>query len=103
MRTIMTRLHRFAVILTIIVATPWPAAAIDGDAARGRRFFGACAACHSLEADRNMTGPSLAGVWGRHAGGLSSFERYSPALKSSAVVWNDQTLDEWLKDPAHFI
>ena len=32
-------------------------AAETGDAARGARVFRACAACHSLEPDRNLTGP----------------------------------------------
>ena|SRR5258708_3056644 len=27
----------------------------------------------------------------------------SPALKSSGIIWNDDTLDEWIKDPQHFI
>jgi cytochrome c2 len=35
--------------------------------------------------------------------GLASFSRYSPALKSSDVVWNDKTLDEWLKDPQQVV
>jgi cytochrome c len=50
-----------------------------------------------------MTGPSLAELWNRKAGSLPSFPRYSPALKSSGIVWNDDTLDVWLKDPQHFI
>jgi cytochrome c len=75
----------------------------DGDPVRGQRAFGACAACHSLESDRNMTGPSLSGLWNRKAGGLSSFTRYSPALKSSGLVWDDASLDEWLRDPQHVI
>jgi cytochrome c len=50
-----------------------------------------------------MTGPSLAELWSRQAGGLQSFERYSPALKSSGIIWQDNTLDEWIKDPQHFI
>jgi cytochrome c len=70
-----------------------------GDPSHGAQLFRACAACHSLQPDENMTGPSLAGLWGRKAGGLPSFARYSPALKSSGVVWNDGTLDAWLKDP----
>jgi cytochrome c len=74
-----------------------------GDPNRGAQLYRACAACHSLEPDRNMTGPSLAGVWGRKAGTLASFPRYSPAVKGSDVVWNEQTLDSWLQDPAHFI
>ena len=51
-----------------------------GDAEKGAAVFRACAACHSLKPDRNMTGPSLAGFWERKAGALASFERYSPAL-----------------------
>lgn len=75
----------------------------QGDPARGQRAFGPCAACHSLQPDRNMTGPSLAGLWNRKAGSLASFSRYSSALQSSNVVWNDKTLDAWITDPAHFI
>ena len=70
-----------------------------GDSARGARAFGACAACHSLEPGRHQTGPSLAGVWGRKAGALESFPRYSAALKRSGIVWNERTLDAWLANP----
>jgi cytochrome c len=76
-----------------------PASAQLGDAARGQQNFRACAPCHSLEPDRNMTGPSLANLWGRKAGGLSSFERYSAALKASGIIWDDRSLDGWLTDP----
>ena len=75
----------------------------SGDAANGAQLFRACAGCHSLVPDRNMTGPSLAGFWGRKAGTLQSFERYSPALKASVVVWEAASLDRWLKAPAEFI
>src|SRR5713226_2307270 len=75
----------------------------SGDAASGAQLYRACAGCHSLVSDRNMTGPSLAGIWGRKAGTLQSFERYSPALKASVVVWDAATLDQWLKAPAELI
>jgi cytochrome c len=87
----------------VILALVWPAAAADGNPERGQRVYGACAPCHSLEPNRNMTGPSLAELWNRKAGTLASFTRYSPALKSSDVVWNDKSLDEWIDDPQHFI
>src|SRR6266567_1046979 len=77
--------------------------AADGNAARGQRAFNACAPCHSLEPQRNMTGPSLAELWNRKAGSLASFSRYSPALKSASIVWNDKTLAEWIKDPQHVV
>jgi cytochrome c len=86
--------------MMILVA---PASAVDGDATRGQQLFGACAACHSLEPNRSMTGPSLADLWKRKAGSLSSFPRYSSALKSADFTWDDRTLNEWLKDPQHFI
>lgn len=66
-------------------------------------FARACAACHSFEPNRNMTGPSLAGVWGRKAGTLDSFDRYSAALTSANVIWNAGSLDQWLKSPSRFI
>jgi cytochrome c len=88
-------------VMTVLstVALLSPALAEPGDAARGARDFRACAPCHSLEPDRNMTGPSLAGLWGRKAGSLPSFERYSDALKSSGIIWDDRSLDGWLTDP----
>jgi cytochrome c len=70
-----------------------------GDSTRGARAFGACAACHTLEPGRHLTGPSLAGLWGRKAGVLKSFPRYSAALKRSGIVWNERTLDAWLANP----
>jgi cytochrome c len=74
-----------------------------GNPAQGQRIFGACAACHSLRPDQNMTGPSLADLWGRKAGSLPSFNRYSPALKSANITWDDKTLNEWINDPQHLV
>jgi cytochrome c len=85
------------------IAVGSDAMAQRSDVDRGQRDFRACAACHSLEPGRNMTGPSLADLWSRKAGGLASFERYSDALKSSGIVWDDNTLDEWLTDPQHLV
>lgn len=86
-----------------LLALPHTAFGADGDATRGQRIFRACAACHSLEADKNMTGPSLSGLFGRKAGSLTSFSRYSTPLKSSGVIWNDETLDQWIADPQHVV
>jgi cytochrome c len=90
-----------AVLASIIIASQSFAA--EGNSARGQRVFGACATCHSLQPDQNMTGPSLANVWNRRAGSLESFSRYSDALKSANIVWNGKTLDEWIKDPQRVV
>lgn len=89
-----------AIGIALSLAVPALAA---GDPEHGGALFQACAACHALAPDRNMTGPSLAGVWGRKAGTLNSFERYSPALKSSEIVWDEKSLDRWLKSPQSVI
>jgi cytochrome c len=96
-------MSRYGVIALAAMAFLSPALAQKGDPTRGQRDFRACAPCHSLEPDRNMTGPSLAELWDRKAGALPSFERYSDALKSSGIVWNDQNLDAWLADPQGFV
>jgi cytochrome c len=93
---------RIVAVLGLVVAHA-PALAADGNAARGERVFNYCAACHSLESNRSMTGPSLAELWNRKAGTLASFSRYSDALKSSGLVWDDKTLDQWITDPQHLV
>ncbi len=70
----------------------------DGDAARGKKVFEECAACHSLEKGANGVGPTLHGVFERKAGELAEF-RFSPAMKRSALPWSARTLDLFLADP----
>src|SRR5260370_23420688 len=93
----------FATAALVTIAFLSPALAQLGGAARGQQNFRACAPCHSLEPDRNMTGPSLANLWGRKAGSLPSFERYSEALKASGIIWDDRSLDGWLTDPDRMV
>ena len=73
-----------------------------GDAASGRLVFRKCQACHSIESGKNMLGPSLAGIIGRKAGTEAGYN-YSPAMKSADIVWNPQTLDQYLTDPAKVV
>src|SRR6266851_2097121 len=94
---------KLSILMLVTVASLSSACAESGDASRGQQDFRACAPCHSLEPDQNMTGPSLANLWGRKAGGLSSFERYSDALKSSGIIWDDHALDGWLSDPQRMV
>jgi len=89
---------KFVIIALVTFASLSSALAEQGDASRGQQDFRACAPCHSLEPDRNMTGPSLANLWGRKAGSLPSFDRYSDALKASGIIWDDRALDGWLTD-----
>lgn len=74
-----------------------------GDAARGARLFGQCAACHSTRPGEHLTGPSLAHVWDHKAATAEGFTRYSDALKRSGLQWNEATLDKWLANPERLV
>lgn len=74
-----------------------------GDAKRGASVFKACIACHTLEQGRHLTGPSLDGVFGRKAGSVETYRRYSDELRRSGLVWNEPTLDAWLRDPQKLV
>jgi cytochrome c len=99
----MKRVYVLAIATLVTISFDAAGARSDGNPNRGQRIFGACAACHSLQSDQNMTGPSLADLWNRKAGSVVSFNRYSPAMQSSNILWNDKTLDEWIADPQHLI
>jgi cytochrome c len=72
-----------------------------GDATRGKLVFQKrCTGCHAMQGDRE--GPRLAGVFGRKAGSAAGFD-YSVDLKNSTIIWNDSTLERWLKDPEALI
>lgn len=91
-------------VTVAIIAVPITSVAADpADVERGAKYFQACMACHSLEAGQHMTGPSLAAIWARKAGSVVGFARYSDALKRSNVIWNENTLDAFLTNPAAFI
>jgi cytochrome c len=73
-----------------------------GDVQRGAQVFAQCKVCHSLEAGKNMLGPSLHGLIGRKAGSVPGYA-YSPAMKNANVTWNEDTLSKYLSDPKAFI
>jgi cytochrome c len=71
----------------------------DDDPKRGARVYGVCSACHSLQPGVHLTGPSLAGLWGKKAASAEGFVRYSKIFKSQDFTWNEDTLNAWLADP----
>ena len=87
-------------IIAAIMANPVLGA---GNPEKGAEIYQQCVACHSLEPKLHLTGPSLVGVFDRKAGTAPDFLRYSDALKNSDVVWNEKSLDAWLKNPRDFL
>lgn len=64
---------------------------------RGEEVYARCMGCHAIEQHR--TGPAHCGLFGRKAGTAPGFQDYSPALRASAIVWNDETLARFLASP----
>jgi cytochrome c len=93
----------FALIATSMLALFNNVAMAAGDPKRGAVAFRACMACHSVEPGEHRTGPSLSHVWGQKVGSAEGFVRYSDAMKQANIVWDDRTLDQWLRNPAKFI
>jgi cytochrome c len=58
-----------------------------------------CKICHALDQQGgNHVGPDLFHIFGRKAGNVSGFN-YSAAMKGSGIVWDDETLAKFLRDP----
>ena len=95
----MKRISFITAIVAGAVAATTSAALADGDSDKGAKAFRQCAACHTLQAGDHRTGPSLSSIWGKPAGSITTFNRYSKALKNSGIVWNAEALDRWLEDP----
>lgn len=56
------------------------------------QFARKCSVCHTLlKDDGNRAGPTLWGVFGRKAGTVEGYA-YSPALRNSDIVWNEETI-----------
>lgn len=87
----------------VLIATTTASASANGDPKRGAMAYRACVACHSLEPGLHLTGPSLAGLWGKKSASITDYPRYSSALKSRDFVWDETSLNAWIAEPDAFV
>ena len=75
-----------------------------GDIDKGAKIFKTkCASCHVIDANgHHKMGPNLHGIMGRQSGQAPGYS-YSVANVSRGIVWNDETLFEYLENPKKFI
>ncbi len=75
------------------------AAQAAGDAAKGKKVFNKCKACHKIgEGAKNAVGPQLNGIIGRKAASVEKF-KYSKLLKGAGeagLVWDEEILHKYL-------
>ncbi|HMG49393.1 MAG TPA: cytochrome c family protein [Inquilinus sp.] len=75
------------------------AARADGDPAAGEKVFQVCRACHQVgETAKNVVGPELNGLFGRHSGSVAGYN-YSDANKNSGITWDETVFREYIKAP----
>lgn len=74
----------------------------DDLVARGREVFARCEACHTVQGNDRRAGPSLEGVMGRTAGTAEGF-RFSEPMRTSAIIWNETSLAQFLHDPRRVV
>jgi len=94
-----------AAIAMMLAAGPIAAQAAEADLEKGEKLFKKCKNCHFADKEKKKIGPHLVGLFGRKAGAVDGF-RYSSAMKAKGeegLVWDAETLDEYLTKPKKFI
>ena len=99
----MIQLRLIPILITAFGMVGLCQAARAQSAETGEKVFrNNCSICHSAQPGRNLVGPSLFGVVGRHSGQVPGFH-YSEANRRSGLTWDPRTLDRYLSGPRQVV
>ena len=85
--------------LTALLLGASSAGALTGNVSAGKQAFAPCASCHQVGPEaRSGFGPQLNHIFGRRAGSAPDY-KYSKAMKNVQIVWQEQELAAFIKDP----
>ena len=90
-------MKQIIIILSVLMSI---SIAHAGTKVSGEKVFKKCVSCHSCT--KNKIGPSLGDIFDKKAGSVKGFKD-SKAMKNSDIVWNDCSLDKFLKKPKKYI
>lgn len=78
-----------------------------GNAERGEKLFSQCATCHQVgKGAKHRIGPHLNGIFGRKAGTVDGYTRYSEGLLragNDGLVWSLDKLHAYLENPKYLV
>lgn len=75
----------------------------QASAEKGSKVAKKCAACHTFDqGGKNKIGPNLYGIMGRTSGTSDGFA-FSEAIKTKAITWDYETLNQFLASPKKYI
>ena len=90
-------MKQLIIILSVLMLT---SVAYAENKVSGEKVFKRCVSCHSFT--KTKIGPPLGNIFDKKAGSVKGF-KYSKAMKNSDIVWNDCSLDSFLKKPRKYI
>lgn len=94
---------KFLAILSLTWVVGFSSAVLASDAAKGEKVYKKCKSCHLVDKEKHKTGPHLVNLFGREAGSVDGYKKYSKAMKASGIVWNEETLDAYLAAPKKYV
>ena len=87
-------------IVAVVLIAVSSVSGMAQDAQKGKTVFNVCLVCHAIgPGAQNKIGPELNGLDGRNAGTVPNFD-YSDANKKSGIVWNEETFEDYIRNPA---